>query len=83
MSMLIRKVGLTLIPKKFWISWCLFIIEITKFWIFINLNYQISLCLIFSNIILKFSSICFVFKFRALHKGSTKILVNIEFMITV
>ena len=43
----------------------------TKFWISIKLNNQISLFLIFSNTILKFSSICFVFNFRVLDNGFT------------
>ena len=72
----------SLIPKRFWIFRCLCIIEKTKFWISIKRNYQISLFLIFSNSISKFSSICFVFKFRALRNGFTKIPINMGFMIT-
>ena len=74
MSMLVGKVGLTLIPKRFWIIWCHYIIRITKFWISLKLNYQSLLFLIFSNVILKLSSTCFAMKFIALYNDFTKFL---------
>ena len=83
LSMLVGKVWFTLIPKRFWIFWCIYIAKITKLLISIRLYHQISLFLIFSNIILKFSSIWFVFKFRALHNDFTKILLNMRFMMSI
>ena len=44
MSMLVGKVGLTLIPKRFWIFWYLYFTKITKFWISILFAHPVDIC---------------------------------------